>query len=158
MKKEEIKENLEAKETQDPQAEPDTAQDEKPAKPAQPLQAITDPAEQIRKMGRGKMVLETPILVADKPVNELHYDFTKLTGWEYADAMDSDLSSSNIFRISSKQGLLLFAAAAAKETEGVDATDIRERIGVSDAIKAVQVATVFFVASTREGNKRISNG
>lgn len=155
MKKEEIKENLEEKEGQDPQAEPAADQGERPSRP---LQAITDPAEQIRKMGRGKMVLETPILVADKPVNELHYDFTKLTGWEYADAMDSDPSGSNIFRISSKQGLLLFAAAAAKETKGIDATDIRERMGVSDAIKAVQVATIFFVASTREGNKRISNG
>ena len=155
MKKEEIKENLEATQDDNAQAEPDDVQAEKPAEKAK---VIMDPAEQIRQMGRGKMELETPILVADKPVNELHYDFTKLTGWEYADAMDSDPSGSNIFRISSKQGLLLFAAAAAKETEGVDATDIRERMGVADAIKAVQVATVFFVASTREGNKRISNG
>lgn len=155
MKKEEIKENMEATQDDNAQAEPDAVQAEKPAEKAK---VIMDPAEQIRQMGRGKMELETPILVADEPVNVLHYDFTKLTGWEYADAMDSDPGGSNIFRISSKQGLLLFAAAAAKETKGIDARDIRERMGVADAIKAVQVATVFFVASTREGNKRISNG
>lgn len=119
---------------------------------------ITDPQEQIRKLGKGTLTLDTPIKAGDKDVTELHYDFSKLTGWEYADAMDKDSGGSNIFRITNKQAMLLFAATAGKETDGIDATDIRERIGVADSIKAVQLATVFFVASTRAGNNRITNG
>lgn len=118
---------------------------------------ITDPNEQLRKLAKGKMQLETPIRAGGKDITELEYDFQKLTGWEYADAMDSDYSSSSMFRISNRQAFCLFAAAAGKVTPGIDATDIRERMGSTDAVKAVQLATIFFTASARAGNKRISN-
>lgn len=147
--KEEIKTNH-----QDPSpAEPVVSENE-----AEKKKPITDPVEQINKFGRGTLKLETPIKAGDKDVSELKYDFTRLTGWEYADAMDSDAGAGNIFRVTSKQALLLFAKTAGKETEGIDATDIKERIGVTDSIKAVQLATIFFVASTRAGNNRISSG
>ncbi len=120
--------------------------------------AIANPQEQIHKMAKGKMTLETPIRAGGVDVTELQYDFTRLTGREYADAMDKDSGMMNMFRMSNKQALYLFAAAAAKETSGIDATDISDRIGVQDSIKAVQLATVFFVASARAGNNRITNG
>lgn len=124
---------------------------------AEKKQAVTDPNEQLRKLAHGKMELEITIRAGGKDVTELEYDFQKLTGWEYAEAMDSDNSATNMFRISSRQALALFASAAGKATPGIDATDIKERMGSTDAIKAVQLATIFFVAAARAGNKRISN-
>lgn len=119
--------------------------------------AITNPQEQIRKLAKGKLELETPIRAGSTDVTELRYDLLKLTGREYADVMDRDSGTMNMFRISNKQALYLFAAAAARETSGIDATDISDRIGVQDSIKAVQIATIFFVASARAGNSRITN-
>jgi hypothetical protein len=121
-------------------------------------QLIIDPQEQIKKLGKGTLKLEIPIRAGGEDVTELRFDFTSLTGWEYADAMDRDASAVNIFMITSKQAMMLFAATAAKETPGIDATDIRERMGIADAIKAVQLATIFFRASARAGDRRITNG
>lgn len=84
-------------------------------------------------------------------MTELAYDFGKLTGWEYADAMDMDPRAGNIYRITRKQALCLFAMAAGKANEGVDATDIRERLGVEDAqTRPVEQAMVFLTTSTPE--------
>lgn len=118
---------------------------------------LTDPEEQIRKFGHGKLRLCTPIRANGQDVTELVYDFTKLTGNDYVDAMDTDTKAVNLFRLSGRQALALFAAAAGKATPGIDATDIRERMNVQDTMKAVQLATVFFAASNRAGNNRISN-
>ena len=63
----------------------------------------------------------------------------------------------NAFRITDTQAFELFAAAAGKATAGIDATDIRERMGAVDSVKAVQLATGFFSAANRAGNRRISN-
>ena len=106
--------------------------------------------------GKGRFHLETPIKGNDKDIDELEYDFTKLTGLEYTDAMDSDQSAMQIYRITYRQGLALFAAAVAKEMPEFDKRDIIERIGVTDAIEGVQLATLFFTASTRAGRMRIS--
>ena len=99
---------------------------------------------------RGVMKLKTPIRAGGKDVTELFYDFTELTGWEFVEAMDMDREARNIFSVTEKQALCLFAATAGKQTPGIDATDIRKRMGVADAVKAVQLATVFLVTSTRE--------
>lgn len=120
--------------------------------------AIIDPQEQIRRIAKGTIKLLTPIRAGGKDVDELEYDFSKVTGKEYADAMDEDKKTANMFRISNTQALCLFACAAGKMTSGVDAKDVLERIGIQDSIKAVQLATIFFVASAREGNNRITNG
>lgn len=106
--------------------------------------------------GKGRLALETPILSGDEEITELIYDFTELTGMEYADAMDSDPNAQQIYKITYRQGLALFARAAAKQTDRVDARDIVERIGMTDAVEAVQLATLFFSASTRAGRLRIS--
>lgn len=112
--------------------------------------------EALEGFTRGTLTLSAPIRAASTDIAELKYDFSKLTGWEYVEAMDSDANSRNVFKITSKQALCLFAATAAKETPLIDATDIKQRIGVADAAKAVQLATVFLVTSTREARKTSS--
>ena len=81
---------------------------------------------------------------------------TYLTGMEYTDAMDSDPNAQQIYKITDRQALALFAKAAAKQTDKVDMRDIIERMGMTDAVIAVQLATLFFSASTRAGRLRIS--
>jgi seryl-tRNA synthetase len=106
--------------------------------------------------GKGVLALETPIMAGEEEVTELEYDFTRLTGLDYTDAMDSDLNAQQIYRITYRQALALFAKAAAKETSALDMRDILERIGATDALEGVQLATLFFTASTRAGKMRIS--
>lgn len=101
-------------------------------------------------LGKGVLKLATPITSEDKPVSELKYDFYALSGWEYAEAMDTDQNNRNAFAVSKKQALRLFAAAAAKVTAGMDATDIYHQIGLADAQRAAQVATVFLSRAGRE--------
>lgn len=108
------------------------------------------------KEGKGRLHLETPIVANDEEITELTYDFTNLTGMEYVAAMDSDPNAMQIFKITYRQGLALFATAAAKHTESVDSRDIMERIGMTDAVEGVQLATLFFSSSTRAGRLRIS--
>lgn len=113
-------------------------------------------AQEAMKEGRGRLTLEKPIHAGDRDIDELVYDFTELTGMEYADAMDSDPNAQQIFRITNRQALALFATAAGKETECVDRQDILSKISITDGIKGAQLATLFFSASTRAGQMRIS--
>lgn len=139
------------------------------------IQGEQDPAETVRQRieetrsrilsanetimeGKGKLKLEAPIQCGEKQIDELAYDFTDLTGLEYTDAMDNDANANSAaFRkITYRQGLALFAKAAAKQTPGLDMQDIIEKLGASDAVEGVQLATLFFTASTRAGLLRIS--
>lgn len=108
------------------------------------------------KEGKGRLRLEKPFTGGSGEITELAYDFTCMTGLDYTTAMDSDLNARNNFKISYRQGLALFAAAAAKQTPSVDSRDIIEQIGMTDALEGVQLATSFFEASTRAGRMRIS--
>ena len=112
--------------------------------------------EIMEQFGRGKMELKTPIQDGENTITALHWDFTKLTGAEYADALDLDERPGNVFRLTNTQALYLFAAAAAKETKELSALDIRKRMGMMDAGKAIQLATVFFNACSRAADGRIS--
>lgn len=109
----------------------------------------------LNMISKGTLELAAPIRGRSKDIAELRYDFTRLTGWEYAEAMDSDQNARNVFVVTKKQAICLFAAAAAKVTPDVDAKDIRERIGLADAQRAVQVATLFLTTSAREAGKNI---
>ena len=122
------------------------------------VKKLLDPEEQIRRVAKGTMTLAVPIQDGENTVTELHWDFLSLTGAEYVDALDADRKAVNTFRITNTQAFCLFAAAAAKATKGIDATDIRRGMGVMDAQKATQLATVFFTASNQAGYSRISNG
>lgn len=106
--------------------------------------------------GRGKLELKSPFSVGDTEITELEYDFNELTGLEYADAMDSDAKANTAYKVTYRQGLALFACAAAKQTPGVDMRDILEKLGAEDSVEAVQLGTLFFSMSTREGQLRIS--
>lgn len=130
------------------------------------LNNIKAQQEEIRKrrkdaqeaMGEGKGVLrlETKIKSGDQEIEELPYDFNLITGLEYTEAMDTDPGATQIYRISYRQALALFAKAASKQSDRLDMKDIVSRIGATDAVEAVQLATLFFTAATRAGQLRIS--
>lgn len=120
------------------------------------VKAKAQEANEAMGQGKGILHLETPIKSGDTEVKELPYDFMALTGMEYTAAMDTDPQAQQAYRITYRQGLALFAQAAAKETDGLDMRDIIERIGATDAIEGVQLATLFFNGSTRAGRLRIS--
>lgn len=120
------------------------------------LRRISREAQEAQAAGKGVLRLENPMSVRDHEVKELVYDFNVLTGLEYTSAMDTDPTSTQIFRITYRQALALFAKSAAKQTEDVDERDILEQIGMTDAVEGVQLATLFFNASTRAGRMRIS--
>ena len=145
--------NINGAENESAETEAENAEKKEAAK----LAKLLDPEEQIRQFGRGRMELRVPIQDGENVCKVLNWDFLALTGAEYVDALDRDTRANNTFRISNLQALSLFAAAAAKATPGVDATDIRRGLGIMDAQKATQVATVFFTASSRAGHRNISN-
>lgn len=107
---------------------------------------------------KGKLILAVPIRSRSEDVNELDYDFGAISTKEYIAAMDSDREARNPFRISYKQAINLFAAAVACATEGIDATDIRERLSVKDAVYASQLASLFFAQQTQAAAIRSVKG
>ena len=120
------------------------------------IKAANQLANEVMAEGKGRLRLETPIQAGDEEIAELTYDFTALTGLEYTDAMDSDTNATQVFRITYRQGLALFAKAAAKQTDRVDMQDILSKIGMTDAQEGVQLAALFFNASARAARRRIS--
>lgn len=106
--------------------------------------------------GKGRLRLETPFTIGGNEITELCFDFMTMKGNEYTDAMGCDPMANNSMRITPRQALSLFAKSAARNTEGVDMNDILENIGMTDSVEAVQVATLFFNASTQAGRMRIS--
>lgn len=118
---------------------------------------LDNPEEALRIMSRGKLKLFKPFIADDKEITELTFDFENLGGPELVRAMDRGAQNgANAFRLTSEQALELFIASAAKETEGVDAADVRRGLSSVDTVKAVQLATVFFVTSSQAGNGRIT--
>lgn len=114
--------------------------------------------ETLRTVSKGEIRLDKPIRASGSDVTVLRYDFTKLTGWEFARALDRDTSSkTSAFRLTQMQALELFAAAAAKETPGVDEEDIRTRMSISDAVTASQIAVVFFNLTSQTASYRTTN-
>ena len=117
---------------------------------------LKNPSEAVKEISRGKIELFSPFIADDKEIKELYFNFENMGGIEMARAMDRGAQNGgNAFRITSEQALELFIASAAKETEGCDAADIRRGLSSVDAVKAAQLATVFFVASSQAGNARI---
>lgn len=150
-------ENVQAEETTEAEKKP-TAESLQAQlrKQIEEAKARAKESQEAMAEGKGRLRLESPIHAGDNEIDELAYDFTALTGMEYADAMDSDPDARNAYKITYRQGLALFAKAAAKQTEHVDVRDIQEQIGMTDAVEGVQLATLFFIASARAGQKRIS--
>ena len=129
-------------EKQPEQAEkPDAATPEKPKAPA-------NPADELRKSSMGTLKLTFPIRAASEDVNELKYDVCDLTSLEMMEALDKG-GTINLIGISNTQALYLFATTAAKCNKKVDFEDVCSRLSGADAIKAVQLAKLFYVASSR---------
>lgn len=113
-------------------------------------------AREVALDGNGKLKLKMPVRSHDKEIMELSYDFAAVTGMEYVQAMDSDPSASGNYGMSTKQAITLFAIAAAKKTDQVDKQDILRDLYISDAIKAEELAKLFFNVASAEANQRIS--
>ena len=115
------------------------------------------PMETAEKVSNGVFSLAVPIMDGEQEYTELKYDFNALTGWELAKAIDSGTErTSKTSGITDTQALALFAAAAAKCTGGLDATDIRNRLSAVDAIAAISVTSIFFRGSLLAGSLRIT--
>jgi len=112
--------------------------------------------EAVRTLSIGKLVLAQPVTHAGKEYTELAYDLGSLTGWDYVKAMDSDPNNNNIFRLSATQAMSLLGMAIHKAMPQISALEASDLLGMADSINGVRIATVFFVASTRAANKRIS--
>lgn len=138
-------------------AEPEKQEEEK---------AIDDPSAQLRELCRGKLKLLTPFRAHGQDVTEIRYDFCDLNGMEMMDALDSVITVNNMFGISNKQAMALFAMTAEKcapmvndggrLTRLFDAKDVKSRIGAADSVKAMQLAKLFYNASSQAGNNNIS--
>ena len=119
---------------------------------------LFNPEAALKKVRSGKLILAEPIRDGSAEYTELEYNFSLLKGFDVAGALDYGTGRKNGFELNNEQALNLFACAAAKcqKPGGLDATDIRERMGIDDVIKAVQVATLFFRLTSRVGDKRLS--
>lgn len=111
-------------------------------------------AELLEKVTAGSVKLVKPILSRDVEVKEITYDFSRIDGMEYAKCMDSISLRTGAFTMSQEQALALFALAVEKTGCGLDAIDIKERLGMVDARNAVQKTQLFFVVSEQaaDGN------
>lgn len=133
-----------------------TIQEEENKEAAKP-KAVDDPFEQLRELTKGTLKLMKPIRARSQDVTELHYDFCALTGEELMNVLDSDIAG-NMFAISNRQALALFAETAGSCNELVDSKDVIKRISGPDSVKAMQLAKLFYNASSQAGNKNISKG
>lgn len=109
---------------------------------------------------KGCIELFDPIIDGEREYKKLEYDFKALRGTELADALDADDENRNRtdpFRLTRRQAISLFAAAAEKKTDGLFAKEIKERLGVVDALNAVRIATLFFISTSRVGNYLITS-
>lgn len=116
-----------------------------------------DPLKAAESIAKGKFTLKVPIQDGEKKYDALSYDFNALTAWELAKAIDAGTTGrGDNFNLTDTQALAIFAAAAAKCTEGLDATDIRERMAAVDGIAAMRVAQIFFKGSSLAGSLRFT--
>lgn len=132
----------------------------------QEQEVISDPGQVLRQICRGKLKLLHPFRAHGQDVKEVTFDFCDLTGTEMMDALDEVVTVNNMYGISNKQALALFAATAGKcapmvedgstLTRLFDAKDVKARLGAADSVKAIQLAKLFYQASGQAGNSNIS--
>ena len=122
-----------------------------------------DPKKALEEIRSGKLELMEPIEDGEYIYNELTYDFMAMKGLELARALDfggeKNPGAMRTSDLTDVQALNLFAASAAKcqpTQGGLDATDIRERIGGLDAIAAINLAKIFFKLSSLVASSHIS--
>lgn len=122
-------------------------------------EVINDPAEQLRRLCRGTFSLTTPIRSGGKDLDEVKYDLCALTGEEILDALDTG-GANNMFAITNRQAMNLFATSVANCTEliGDDGStrhlfpeEVKKAMSAVDTIRAVQIGKLFYNASSRAG-------
>lgn len=125
----------------------DAQEQEKPTKTSNATNKAID-------LSKGALQLSQPIRARGVDVTELKYDFSKITGWEYAEVMDSDKDASGFSVFTRKQCLRIFALAVEKAMpEMMDRHDVMERIGLADSMTAINIGGFFIVASAKEAGK-----
>lgn len=147
----------------DEQSEENEQQTEKKAEE----KTITSPIDMLSELCSGTLKLMQPFRARSQDVTEVRFDLCALTGAEIIDALDS-AGTNNMFAISNEQAMAIFAVSAAKcapmiedgstKTRLFDVRDIKMRMGAVDCVKAVQIAKLFYNASSQAGNKNISKG
>ena len=147
----------EIKGTADTEEEENRAEESQEAR-EEDKKVIEDRIEILRILCRGQLKLFAPLRAAGHDVETPRYDFVALTTNELLDALDdTETINSSPFAITNRQAMAIFAATAGKCTDDLDARDIMDRLSGVDAIKAVQLAKLFWNASHRAGNKNISS-
>ena len=106
-----------------------------------------------------------PFVMRETEIKEIEYDFCKLNGDDLMDALDS-AGGGNMFQLSNKQALMLFAVAAEKCAPTVredntiirlyDKRYIKSKLGAADSVAAANVAKLFYRASNQAGSQNIS--
>lgn len=143
--------------TEEEQRQKNAEKREELRKQAEEERARLKIAMEAMREGKGRLALEKPIRAGEREITELEYDFTELTGLDYTEAMDAGNGGGrNLSGMGYRQGLSLFAKAAAICNEGLDMQDIVSRIGATDAAEGVELASIFFSGSILAGRKRIS--
>lgn len=115
--------------------------------------------EALRALCKGTMELVFPFTSRGQEVTALEYDLCGLSSTEMLNALDRSTASQNLYGINNEQAIWIFAQSAAKNAPTIrdgggefrlyDAADIRERISGVDLIKAVKIAKLFYIASSR---------
>ena len=108
-------------------------------------------------ISKGTLELAVPIRARSADVSVLHYDFTKLSGWEYVEAMDSDTASRNVFQVSKKQALALFAAAAAKQAPTMRKTSKRGSASLMRSVRFRWLRFFWYGRHRRPGRIHTAN-
>lgn len=98
----------------------------------------------------GIITLKTPLRAGGRDVTELAYDFGKLTGWEYADAMDMEPARGQHLQNHAQAGALPVRHGGGQSQRGRGRDGYSRTAGVEDAQTAVEQAMVFLTTSTPE--------
>ncbi len=136
------------------EAAPQAPEQEETASAGESLESVREAIMKASAVEFGILTLAKPILARGEEVKELRYDFRKITGRQYIQALDVGAPSRAMNAITNEQAFELFIAAAKNLNDGVDDIDIRDRMGVDDVIQAVRIGKVFFGWKALEGDKR----
>jgi len=106
---------------------------------------------------RGKIRLKKPIEDGERRIEEIEFDFSEITTDELTKALATGEKRPDLNDITEKQAINLFCAAAAKKTPGIFPNDIKEQLGLMDAMNAIKIAKSFFLATSRAGSFLLTN-
>ncbi len=98
----------------------------------------------------GKITLAKPFVIGEREITELEFDFSKMTGLDYVNAMDVDRAAVGNNKASRKQIVSLFAASL--KTPGIDYKDLMNFLGPNDMMTVLQVGELYFMGANFRTN------